>query len=239
MPSPKSKSAHAPADLPPPAPAERELIGHAANQLKARREPFVAAFGKVAEKPTMQSPHSDSGGWSLRLLAAFGTASSDFAILTVNQLAAALRERDEQFPPDSTLNGAFAFIDGVAPQNEVEACFAVQMAATHGLAMNLLRRTRQTEYADQMAQNGALAVKLLKAFTIQAETLAKLRRGGNQTVRVEHVHVHAGGQAVVGNIAAGGGAQPKIEDQPHAKQVSALNYANAPFDPLRSTHTKR
>ena len=35
---------------------------------------------------------------------------------------------------------------------------------------------------------------------MQVEALAKLRRGGEQTVRVEHVHVYPGGQAVVGNV---------------------------------------
>lgn len=37
--------------------------------------------------------------------------------------------------------------------------------------------------------------KLLKVFAGHLELLAKLKRGGEQTVRVEHVHVHAGGQA--------------------------------------------
>jgi hypothetical protein len=36
------------------------------------------------------------------------------------------------------------------------------------------------------------------------EALAKLRRGGEQTVRVEHVHVHEGGQAIVGNVMSRG-----------------------------------
>ena len=41
---------------------------------------------------------------------------------------------------------------------------------------------------------------------------------------MEHVHVHAGGQAVVGMVQSpGGGDQQKSEDQPHAKQI-----ANAP-----------
>jgi hypothetical protein len=39
-------------------------------------------------------------------------------------------------------------------------------------------------------------------------------------VTVEHVHVHSGGQAVVGMVGPpGGGAPPKREEQPHAKQI--------------------
>ena len=43
-------------------------------------------------------------------------------------------------------------------------------------------------------------MKLLRTFTVQIEALAKLKRGGEQTVRVEHVHVYPGGQAIVGAI---------------------------------------
>ena len=35
---------------------------------------------------------------------------------------------------------------------------------------------------------------------MQIEALAKLKRGGEQTVRVEHVHVYPGGQAIVGKV---------------------------------------
>src|SRR5436309_1770496 len=38
---------------------------------------------------------------------------------------------------------------------------------------------------------------------------------------VEHVHVHAGGQAIVGNVGTpGGGVQSKSEKQPDAKQIT-------------------
>jgi len=41
---------------------------------------------------------------------------------------------------------------------------------------------------EQMQAHGALATKLLRTFTSQTEALAKIKRGGEQTVRVEHVH---------------------------------------------------
>jgi hypothetical protein len=39
-------------------------------------------------------------------------------------------------------------------------------------------------------------------------------------VIVEHVHVHSGGQAVVGVVQPGGGDSAKSEVQPHAKQIA-------------------
>ena len=48
---------------------------------------------------------------------------------------------------------------------------------------------------------GANAIaRLTKAFAMQVETLRRLRNGGAQLVRVEHVHVHEGGQAIVGPV---------------------------------------
>ena len=46
-----------------------------------------------------------------------------------------------------------------------------------------------------------------------------------------HVHVHEGGQAIVGNV-EGGGMQGKLRDQPHA-----LGYA--PGQTLRSEDPER
>lgn len=49
-----------------------------------------------------------------------------------------------------------------------------------------------------------LAMKLMRSFASQLETLERRRRGGEQKVTVEHVHVHAGGQAIVGTVETGG-----------------------------------
>jgi hypothetical protein len=40
----------------------------------------------------------------------------------------------------------------------------------------------------------------MKAFAMQVEVLRRLRNGGQQFVRVEHVHINEGGQAVIGNV---------------------------------------
>ena len=47
---------------------------------------------------------------------------------------------------------------------------------------------------------GSTATRLMKVFTMQVEVLRRLRHGGHQFVRVEHVHVNDGGQAVIGNL---------------------------------------
>jgi hypothetical protein len=60
----------------------------------------------------------------------------------------------------------------------------------------------------------ALVRALAPALTCLAGSNAQ------QTVKVEHVHVHEGGQAIVGNVEAGGGTQ-KSQDQTHAQITHA------------------
>ena len=79
------------------------------------------------------------------------------------------------------------------------------------------------------------ANKLSRTYTTLLEALNRHRGKGQQKVTVEHVHVHAGGQAVVGMVETpGGGDHPKSEDQPHARQI-----AHAPQPALRSQDTLR
>ena len=40
----------------------------------------------------------------------------------------------------------------------------------------------------------------MKAYAMQMQVLRRMRTGGQQVVRVEHVHVNDGGQAIVGNV---------------------------------------
>jgi hypothetical protein len=47
--------------------------------------------------------------------------------------------------------------------------------------------------------------KLTRTFAMQLEALKRYRTGGQQQVIVKHVNVHEGGQAIVGNVQAGGG----------------------------------
>jgi hypothetical protein len=92
------------------------------------------------------------------------------------------------------VNAALAAIDGVRPENEIEAMLVGQMAATHVLAMKELGHFCRAEKQPQHDSHGSMAVKLLRTFTMQTEAVAKLKRGGEQTVRVEHVHVYPGGK---------------------------------------------
>ena len=134
------------------------------------------------------------------LLDAFGTTSKDFLASELNRLSNSQLSAGQLHTAQTEMNAALAAIDGTRPENEMTAMLASQMAATHSLAMDMLGRTRRARTPEQMQAHGALATKLLRTFTAQTEALAKIKRGGEQTVRVEHVHVYSGGQAIVGAV---------------------------------------
>lgn len=200
-----------PVDRPAPSEAERAAIKRAAGRLLDRGTRFAVTVEEEGGKLTVGCPHADAEGGQFRLLDTFGTSSLDFANGALNQIATTMRDGGKVLPSEGAINAALAAVDGIAPQNEVEAMLAVQMAATHNLAMTLLSRTKQADTLNLVAVYGPLSVKLLRAFSGQVEALDGLRRGGGQTVRVEHVHVHSGGQAIVGHIETGGRIHSNIE----------------------------
>ncbi|WP_131541763.1 hypothetical protein [Nioella sediminis] len=95
-------------------------------------------------------------------------------------------------------------IRDMAPRDAVERMLAIQMAATH---VATIRSARLLAHADRLPQAQAHYTgfnKLARTFTAQIEALRKHRTGGKQTVTVQHVNVSDGGQAIVGNVQAGG-----------------------------------
>ena len=118
------------------------------------------------------------------------------------------------------INGALAVIDGMKPENEVEAMLLSQMVATNETAMRCLAMIGKCDMIAQTEIFGNLATKMLRTFTAQTEALAKLRRKGEQTVKV--VHVYPGGQAVIAEtINHGGGTNEKAAEQSHEPNVAA------------------
>lgn len=190
---------------------------------KARHDPVTVSLRRAHDgNLDLGSPHDDPQGWQIRLGDAFGTRSDTFAVGQLNYLLGMVRP-DEQ-APEIEANTMLAAVEAVRPADEIEGMLAVQMAATHRLAMECLQRSAVAATPEERTVNGNLASKLLRTYTAQYEALAKARRGGAQKVTVKHVHVHEGGQAIVGNVDANGRLAPEAQEggrskngpQPHA-----------------------
>jgi hypothetical protein len=220
------------ATLPEPGERTKARIAEAEERRK-RRSPRLSIAKVKGKGEILQigAPHNDSSGWGDHMEDAFGTSSEAFSKMAVAQLAALLGGTTETLDP-TQLNAMLAAVDGMQPANEAEAMLAIQMAGTHRIAMDMMRRVATAQTREAAQEYGTLATKLLRTYTAQIEAFAKVRRGGAQKVRVEHVHVHSGGQAIVGNVAAGEG-RGNIENgrQPHGSNGTAtLEYA--PGSPL-------
>ncbi len=201
-----------PAPAPPkrdPTPREAAAIAKATAYCRSRVEaPTYQIKGVEGRTMSVECPHNELGGFTAQQNATFGTASTDFASQTAAEAFDIVRSRGQPLPTQDQMNGATAAVAGIEPQNEAEAMLAVQMVGTHSVAMDMLSRAKQATNTDQLERFGTLATKLLRTYTTQLEALAKVRRGGAQKVVVEHVHVHAGGQAIVGSITGGRGGPP-------------------------------
>ena len=75
------------------------------------------------------------------------------------------------------------------------------MACTHTAAMAVLAKMDVAFGSERrVAAFGSTAARLMRAYATQVEVLRRLRNGGQQFMRIEHVHVNDGGQAVIGNV---------------------------------------
>jgi hypothetical protein len=149
-------------------------------------------------------PDGLAQGWWQRLKKAFGTSSNHFVDAALQQLIAAARLPFSGIS-ETAVNASLAFIEGAKPRDEVECALVIQMACTHSAAMAVLGALGGGHGPERnIAIKASAACRLLRAYTGQVEALRRLRNGGSQFVRVEHVHVNEGGQAVIGNVKAPG-----------------------------------
>jgi hypothetical protein len=138
--------------------------------------------------------------WWERLMKALGTTSSAFVNATLVQIQNASRLPGGGIS-EMSVKAVLAFIEGAEPKNEIEAALAIQMGCTHAVTMAILANLGGAFGPHRStAMKAAAAARLMKAFAAQVETLRRLKHGGSQFVRVEHVHVNEGGQAVIGNV---------------------------------------
>ena len=163
-----------------------------------------------------------------------GSRSDQWNLMLGLQVMATLRPQPSDEEMHSLQRDAvMAGTAGIGPRDELEGMMAAQLIAAHNAAMEGYRRAMipgQTFEGRQEALNQAN--KLSRTWATLLDALNKHRGKGQQKVTVEHVHVHAGGQAVVGVVerskgsgnstspaSLGGGAPTEIEEQPHAKQL--------------------
>jgi hypothetical protein len=148
---------------------------------------------------------SQSGNWNAYI------AGQTFRALWPNQPG--------KEPPDWARGAITAGIAGIAPKDSLEDMIAAQMLACHNVSMYCYAIALNSNTTGLRHEHMNQAGKLSRAFAMLLDALNRHRGKGQQKITVEHVHVHSGGQAVVGIVEApGGGVLAKSEDQAHARE---------------------
>lgn len=168
--------------------------------------PGVANTPEIKQKPP-EFATNDDGGVVLRVTSEeqigdlFGNTSVEFATeLAFNCFQIGGSKTTSVHEGNRALGMAIE----IQPRDAVEALLATQMAATHSAMMRFSMMMANTEVLQQLEFLERAVNKLGRTFTTQMEALRKHRNGGRQTVTVQHVNVEDGGQAIVGNVQAGG-----------------------------------
>src|SRR5258707_5785630 len=150
--------------------------------------------------------------WWARLKKGLGTSSSAFVDASLFQLQGAARLHDGRIS-EIAVNSALALIEAAEPRNEIEGALALQMACTHIASMAILAKIEGGSATERRTELFAsAAARLMRTYVAQVEAFRHLRQGGSQFMRVEHVHVNEGGQALIGNVrkeSSGGGEGEK------------------------------
>jgi hypothetical protein len=162
-----------------------------------RRPPVRVRSRRITtESAKLYPPDGQGKIWWGRLKAALGTCSSDFVNASLHQLLP-LSFLAAGFPkPVSTLRSLSSKV--LRPGMRLRQRSQFRWRARTWQRLGRLGPAAGTE--DHVCRFAAAAARLLRAFTTQIEAYRRLRQGGDQYVRVEHVHINEGAQAVIGNV---------------------------------------
>ena len=138
--------------------------------------------------------------------------------------------REQQY--DAIIDGLM----GIGPRDELEGMIAAQMLAAHNAAMECYRRAMIGEQTlEARRENLSQANKLSRTYALLLDALNRHRGKGQQKVTVEHVHVNAGGQAIVGAVHSPKVNSKKLEGEADAARA----IAHAPDTALRCPDAER
>src|SRR5690242_16588823 len=169
-----------------------------------------------------------------------GSGSGYFTLLLVNQVYNTQFHGKEPEPwiVELQQRAARDALAGVAPRDPLEGMLAAQMVAVQGTMLDCLRRAQLPEQGFEARRvNLEMANKLGRTYASMLEILDRHRGKGRQVVRVEHVTVNAGGQAIVGAVSQEGGDGRGTDERSRAKALGhapepALRGADAGREPV-------
>jgi hypothetical protein len=162
-----------------------------------------------------------------------GSQSDGWNNLLANQTVSTLWAAEDAETRSRQYTATVAALVGIGPKDEIEGMIAAQLIAAHYAAMECYRRAMGSDQTfEGRHENLRQATKLSRASAALVDALNRHRGKGQQKVTVEHVHVHSGGQAIVGTVERSNPVRPTRSEDHDARQVtharqSAMRSQNA------------
>jgi hypothetical protein len=165
---------------------------------------------------------------ALRLIT--GSDSEDFSYILVDQVANALWRNSDSEERSRQIDAAITAMRGMKPRDELEGMLITQLIASHNAVMECYRRAMLAEQTfEAWRENLNQANKLSRTYAALTDALDRHRGKGQQRITVEHVNVHAGGQAIVGAVTPGDGSRQSEEQTGATREIT-----HEPGIPMRS-----
>jgi hypothetical protein len=222
-PKPKPASNAAPsAKMSGHSPTKKEIAA-AQNVLERINVMRAAPRFKVSHdkgKTKIEPHHSDQTCTDVLLSDMLATGDQVFAQALLVHISNFAQMGDQLTSDD--LNTTISIVKEIGPRDPIEALLACQMAAIHKATVYTARRFDRCDMLDQYQATGNQLNKLARTFAAQMEALKRYRSSGEQSIRVQHVTVNDGGQAIVGTVTGGGGTS-KNASQSRAPRESGTD----------------
>ena len=167
----------------------------------------------------------------------FGGSEHDaFNYTLLKQAEETVPWRSELHEQDTLQEASAGAMMGMQPRDEFEGMLITQLLAAHHAAMECYRIGRDTRQPAEIRQlELSQANRLTRTCAIIFDSIKRHRGTGKQQIRVEHVHVNQGGQAIVG-VVNRGEARPS-QDAGEADAARAIEHQ--PETPMRGLHPQR
>jgi hypothetical protein len=145
---------------------------------------------------------------------ASGSAGSDFTQTLLAQVYASLWvEHSDAKTRGSQERAALTALLGMEPRDEREGMLCALLIASHNAAMECHRRAMiGGQTLESRRDNLNLASKLSRNFVTLMDVFDRRRGKRPQRIIVEHVDVHAGGQAIVGTVTPSDRSSRRLEE---------------------------
>ena len=191
--------------------SEQELMRRLQKRLSKAVPPVADKLPSVHSEPETEVVRRQGEAIIARARKATGVSAEGVAIGLAIQAAVFPVGGDGEGGPErkrEQVSVAVETLEEMKPEGALQSMLAVQMIGVHNTAIKFLMQAADKDQTFEGADANVLrATRLMRLFNDQLEAFAKLKgKTSEQKVTVEHVHVHEGGQAIVGNVTRNDGA---------------------------------